>query len=253
MENNMDKTMPWHEDDSFWETWGPIMFTPERIAAAKEEMEKVTTLVELQPGVSVLDLCCGVGRCSLELARRGFNVTGVDRTTDYLSKARKQAEQESLDVEFIQEDMRKFVRPESFDCVISMYTSWTYFEDPDEDKQVILNACASLKTAGKLVIQTHGKETLAKIFTERSWHESDGVIILTEREARNNWSWMWNRWIMLKGDERIEREITHRLYAGSEIVALLTECGFSKVELFGDLEGNPYNQNARQMIAVGHK
>lgn len=253
MENNMDKTKTWHEDDSFWETWGPLMFTPEKIAAAKDEMEKVVTLTELKPGESVLDLCCGVGRCSLELARRGFKVTGVDRTTGYLSKARKQAEQENLDVEFIQEDMRTFVRPESFDCVISMFTSWTYFEDPDEDKQVIMNAYSSLKPGGKLVIQTGGKETLASIFQERNWKEIDGIIWLVEREVRNNWSWMYNRWIMLKGNERIEGEITHRLYAGSEIVALLTECGFSRVELFGDLDGSPYNQRAKQLITVGYK
>ncbi|MBN2076592.1 MAG: class I SAM-dependent methyltransferase [Dehalococcoidales bacterium] len=249
----MDKTIPWHEDDSFWETWGPLMFNPDKIAAAKEEMGKVVALTELSPGASVLDLCCGIGRCSLELARRGFNVTGVDRTSSYLTEARKQAEQEDLDVEFIQDDMRKFIRPESFDCVISMFTSWTYFENPDEDKQVILNAYSSLKPGGKLLIQTHGKETLARIFQERGWNERDGVIWLQEREVRNNWSWMWNRWILLKGNERIEGEITHRVYAGSEIVNLLTDCGFSKVELFGDLDGNPYDQNARHLITVGHK
>ena len=253
MEKNMDKTIPWHEDDSFWETWGPLMFNPDKIAAAKEEMGKVVALTELSPGASVLDLCCGIGRCSLELARRGFNVTGVDRTTSYLTEARKQAEQEDLDVEFIQDDMRKFIRPESFDCVISMFTSWTYFENPDEDKQVILNAYSSLKPGGKLVIQTHGKETLARIFQERGWNERDGVIWLQEREVRNNWSWMWNRWILLKGNERIEAEITHRIYAGLEIVNLLTDCGFSKVELFGDLDGSPYDQNARQLIAVGYR
>ena len=249
----MDKTKTWHEDDTFWETWGPLMFTPEKIADAKDEMEQVTALTELKPGASVLDLCCGIGRCSLELARRGFKVTGVDRTAGYLAKARKQAEQQSLDVEFIQDDMRKFVRPESFDCVISMFTSWTFFEDPNEDKQVIMNAYSSLKPEGKLVIQTHGKETLAHIFHERSWDERGGVIWLYEREVRNNWNWMHNRWIMFKGNERIEGEITHRLYAGTEIVNLLKECGFSKVELFGDLDGSPYNQRAKQMITVGHK
>jgi SAM-dependent methyltransferase len=253
MEKNMDKTIPWHENDTFWETFGPLMFNPDRIAMAKEEMEKVIALTELEQQASVLDLGCGVGRCSLELARNGFFVTGVDRTAGFLDQARKQAEQDNLDVEFIQDDMRRFVRPESFDCVISMYTSWTYFDDPEEDKQVMLNAYLSLRPGGKLVIQTQGKETLAKIFTERSWQERDGVIWFQEREVRNNWSWMWNRWIMLKGNERIEGEVTHRLYAGSEIVALLTECGFRNVDIFGDLDGNPYNQNARQLVAVGYK
>jgi SAM-dependent methyltransferase len=254
MEKKMDNTRSWHENDAFWETFGPVMFTPGRIAVAKEEMEKVIALTELEPGTSVLDLCCGVGRCSLELARNGFNVTGVDRTASYIAQAQKQAEQESLNVEFIQDDMRRFFRPGSFDCVISMFTSWSYFEDPDEDKQVILNAYSSLKPGGKLVIQTHGKETLAKIFQQKSWdYTDDGSICLQEREARNNWSWIWNRWILLKGNERTEIEISHRLYSGSEMVNLLTDCGFRQVDIFGDLDGNPYNQNARQMITAGYK
>ena len=79
------------------------------------------------------------------------------------------------------------------------------------------------------------------------------MVWLQEREVRNNWSWMYNRWIMYKGNERIEGEITHRLYAGSEMVDLLTECGFNRVELFGDLDGSPYNQRAKQLITVGYK
>lgn len=250
----MNKNKTWHEDDSFWEKWGPVMFTPRRIADAEDEMEKVIALAELTSGAQVLDLCCGIGRCSLALARRRFRVTGVDRTASYLERARKQAGEEHLDIEFIQEDMRNFTRPGLYDCIINMYTSWSYFEDPAEDRQVILNAYSSLKPGGVLIIQTHGKETLAKVFQERSWGRlDDGLIWLQEREVRNNWSWMWNRWILIQGNERTETEITHRLYAGTEMVALLTGCGFSRVDIFGDLEGSPYNQAARQLIAAGRK
>ncbi len=250
----METIKKWHEDDSFWENWGPVLFTPRRIAAAEEEMAKVIGLAGLAPGAKVLDLCCGIGRCSLALARRGFEVTGVDRTAGYLEQAKKKAEDGRLDIDFIQDDMRNFVRPDSFDGIISMYTSWSYFEDPEEDRQVMLNAYASLKPGGVFIIQTHGKETLAKIFQERGWsRREDGSIVLEEREVRNNWSWVWNRWILLKGNERIEAEITHRLYAGTEVAALLSGCGFGRVDIYGDLDGNPYNQTARQLIAVGRK
>ena len=80
----METIQPWHEDDSFWETWGPLIFTPQRIADAIEEVTKIIKLLNIQPGSSVLDLGCGIGRHSLELARRGYQVTGVDRTRGYL-------------------------------------------------------------------------------------------------------------------------------------------------------------------------
>jgi len=251
----MKDTKRWHEDDSFWETWGPWIFSQSRISNAVDEIDKVSKLLAIGPKDLILDLCCGIGRHSLELARRGYQVTGVDRTRGYLDKARKQAKKESLDIEFVQGDMRFFSRPSAFDIVISMFTSFSYFEDPQEDKRVIKNVFESLKIGGSFIIQMHGKETMAKMFKEKDWNENkdDGVIVLEERKVSQNWSWMENRWIMLKGNERIENKISHRLYAGLEIAALLRDCGFNRVNVYGDLEGNPYDHTARQLVAVGYK
>ncbi|MFC1900805.1 class I SAM-dependent methyltransferase [Chloroflexota bacterium] len=249
----MEKAKTWHEDDSFWETWGDHMFNPDRIEAAKDEMEKVINLLDIKPGAHVLDLCCGVGRHSLELARRGFRVTGVDRTRSYLDRAVAQAEEEKLDVEFIQEDMRNFLRADSFDCVISMYTSFSYFKDPEEDRKVVQNVYGSLKSGGSFIIETHGKETLARILRERDWNERDGVIVLQERKVSQNWSWMENRWILLRGNKRIENEISHRLYAATELMALMTGCGFSKAEAYGGIDGSPYDHTAQRLAVVGRK
>lgn len=251
----METIKPWHEDDSLWETWGPLIFSPQKIADAVEEVTKIIKLLNIQSGSSILDLCCGIGRHSLELARRGYQVTGVDRTKGYLDKARKQAKEEGLNIEFVQGDMRFFSRPNAFDTVISMFTSFSYFEDPQEDKRVVENVFKSLRIGGRFIIQMHGKETLAKIFRERDWNDykDEGVIVLQERKVSKNWSWMENRWIMLKGSERIEHELSHRLYAGSEIAALLHDCGFNRVDVYGDLEGNPYDHTARQLVVVGYK
>ena len=76
----------WFEDESFWIDLYPFMFPEERFAAAKEEVEKAIRLLDFK-GSSVLDLCCGPGRCSLVLAERGLTVTGVDRTEFLLEKA----------------------------------------------------------------------------------------------------------------------------------------------------------------------
>jgi SAM-dependent methyltransferase len=249
----MQRAEPWYEDDSFWEAWGPVMFSPVRIENAKVEVDKIINLLELEPGARVLDLCCGIGRHSLELARRGFKVTGVDLTRSYLKRVTAQAAEESLEAEFIREDMRRFLRPGAFDAVLSMFTSFGYFEDPDDDRKVVENVYQSLSPGGVFIIETRGKETLARAFQERGWNERDGVIWLEERRVSRNWSWMWNRWIMFKGSERIEHEISHRLYAATELTALLTGCGFSRAEAYGDLDGSPYDHKAQRLIVVGGK
>lgn len=76
----MQEVNPWHEQDVFWETVAPILFAQRRWSDAPAEVEKVVSLLGIGRGTRILDLCCGVGRHSLELARRGFHVTGVDRT-----------------------------------------------------------------------------------------------------------------------------------------------------------------------------
>jgi len=249
----MEKARPWHEDDTFWETWGPVMFSQQRLADSPAEVEKIVSLLGLRPGARVLDLCCGVGRHSLELARRGFRVTGVDRTQRYLEQASGQADKEGLKVEFVRDDMRTFCRPDAFDAVINMFTSFSYFEDPEEDRQVVVNVYRSLKSGGAFILETIGKEVLARIFLESDWHEENGILVLQERKVSKNWGWMENRWIMLKDNKRTEFKVTHRLYSATELAAVLAGCGFAQVDVYGDLSGSAYDHTARRMILVGRR
>jgi len=245
--------LPWHEQDTFWDTVAPTLFTQQRWEDAPAEVEQVVSLLGIDPGAHVLDLCCGVGRHSLELARRGFQVTGVDRTRLYLDRASKQAEAEGLKVEFVQSDMRDFCRPDAFDAVVNMFTSFGYFEDPEDDRQVALNVCRSLRSGGVFLIDMMGKEILARIFRERDWYEENGMLILEERKITRNWSWMENHWIMFKDNNRAELRLSQRLYSAVELASLLTECGFVHIDAYGDLEGRAYDHLARRLVIVAHK
>ena len=126
MQETQRKT--WYEDESFWKTFAPTMFNQERLDVTAEEIDQIVTLLGLEKGAKILDLCCGIGRHSLELARRGYSIVGVDLTEEYLAKARKQAESEGLNIEFVRNDMRRFCQIESFDAVINMFTAFGYFE-----------------------------------------------------------------------------------------------------------------------------
>lgn len=249
----MNQSRPWHEDDDFWETMAPTMFPERRWAAAWEEVDHVIALLGLEPPARILDLCCGPGRHSLELARRGFRVTGVDRTPAYLEKARKQAEAEGLAIEFVQEDMRRFCRPNSFDGAINLFTSFSYFEDPDEDRKVVSNLHSSLGDGARLVMELMGKEVLARIFRGRTWEEGRDFILLQECKIARDWTWAENRWIKLDGQTRKEFNVCHRLYSAAELRALLLDCGFKSVDLYGDRPGAPYDQEAKRLVAVAHK
>jgi SAM-dependent methyltransferase len=242
----------WHEQDVFWQT--VPLFDQERLEAAPQEVDATLSMLGIESPAEVLDLCCGVGRHSLEFARRGYRVTGVDRTDAYLQIARQGANDEGLDVEWIQADMREFVRPEAFDAAINLFTSFGYFEDPAEDRQVVSNLYRSLKPGGALVMDLMGKEVLARIFLPRDWTElPDGTLFLQERTVSRDWTWIENRWILVKDGQQREFEISHRLYDGAGLKTLFLDAGFRSVDLYGDLSGTPYDTNARRLVAVARK
>ncbi|HEY6418708.1 MAG TPA: class I SAM-dependent methyltransferase [Candidatus Binataceae bacterium] len=108
----------WWADDAFWDAFAPYFFTVERIDRAAAQVEALVRLLGITPGASVLDLCCGIGRHAVEFARLGFAVTAVDRTAPFLARARKRAAREKVQLEFVQADMRDFLRPAAFDPVL---------------------------------------------------------------------------------------------------------------------------------------
>lgn len=250
----MNADEQWFESDEFWEAMAPAMFTSVRWEAVPNDINGIESLTGLTRGAAVLDLCCGPGRHTLELARRGYKVTGVDRTKSYLQQVNEKARSESLDIELVQSDMRSFRRDKSYDLVMSFYTSFGYFEDPEDDSLVLRNMHASLKDGGCMVIETLGKERLAKVFMERNWQRlDDGSLLLEERTVTHDWSWIENTWILIKGGRMREFKVNHRLFSAAELKRLMLDCGFSRTACYGSPDGAAYNQNSIRMVVIGWK
>ena len=249
----MAKAGPWYENDRLWKMIEPVIFSNERIEGTVKEVEQLLMLTNMPAGASVLDLCCGIGRHSLELARRGYKVTAVDRMLSYLRRAKKLAAKENLRIEFVKKDMRRFRRRGSFDCVINLFTSFGYFESRDDDEKVITNVYNCLKDGGIFVLEMIGKEIIARIFNERRWEEHNGVILLAECEVCDNWSAVRNRWIVIRENSRKEFTFSHRIYSAVELCDLFRKAGFRSVKVFGDLGGSPYDNKAQRLVVTGRK
>ncbi|MDR3333429.1 MAG: class I SAM-dependent methyltransferase [Treponema sp.] len=251
----------WFNDEQFWEHFAPIIFDTKCWAEVPVVADGVTRLSNLhlydaprpEAAPRVLDLCCGFGRISLELARRGFTVTGVDITESYLQTAREDAAYEQLSIELIRADARSFIRPCFFDVVTNLYISFGYFEHPQDDRLMVRNVFESLKPGATFIIETLGKEIAVRDFVEREWFTRGGFMVLTEYTPLDSWGSIKNRWILINDETRIERTFTQRLYAASELRSLLLETGFGAVELYGDWDESPYDNRAAMLIAVARK
>jgi SAM-dependent methyltransferase len=241
----------WFDEDALWRDTYDFMFGAPRFEEAREDAARLLALVKPR-GRDVLDLCCGPGRFCVPLAKRGYRVTGVDRTRFLLDRGRALARRERARVEWIRSDMRDFVRPGSFDLALSMYTSFGYFENPDEDMVVLRNVLASLRPGSPFVVQTMGKERLAKIYLETTSEAlPDGRLLVCRHEAVDDWTRNRNEWILIRDGRAKTFRFSHTVYSGRELRSLMESAGFVGVRLYGDLAGAPYDRAARWLVAVG--
>lgn len=243
----------WFEDESLWVDTYPYMFSPARLAAAEAEIEPLLALVGAKPR-SILDLCCGPGRFAVPLARRGYQVTGVDRTVFFLDKARERAAAEGVAVEWVLEDMRTFARPGAFDLALSMFTSFGYFDDKDEDLTVLRNVYESLRPGGALIMDVVGKELLAGKFVHAiSKKHPDGTVVIDRREVFDDWTRVRMEWTIIRGNDVRVYTIHHTVYSGQELKDRFAAAGFADVKLYGSMDGAAYDRQADRLIAIGRK
>ncbi len=243
----------WFDDDAFWRETYPFMFPPERFEAAPAEIAALLKLAKPR-GKAVLDLCSGPGRAAVELAKRGYRVTGVDRTRFLMDKAKARAKAAKVKVEWVASDMRDFVRTAAFDLALSLFTSFGYFDEKGEDLLVLRNVHESLKPGGVFVIELNGKERLAKIFQPTTSQRLPGGGWLVERhEIFDSWTRIRNEWVVIKDGKSRTFRFHHTVYSGQELKDRLETAGFADIQLFGSLAGGEYGVNAARLVAVARK
>jgi len=248
-----ERPTEWFDDDRFWRELSGFIFSDARFAGAQREVEQLLALAK-PAGRDVLDLCCGPGRCSIPLALQGYKVTGVDRTGFLLDQARDRARQAGVAIEWVQQDMRDFVRPGSYDLALNLFTSFGYFNDQQEDVAVLRNICRSLKPGGTCLIDVAGKEFLARIFQPTTSHVlEDGSLLVERHEIIDGWSRIRNEWILIRDTDVHRFRFHHTIYSGQELKDRMAEAGFHEIRLYGNLSGDEYGLAAERLVAAGRK
>jgi SAM-dependent methyltransferase len=229
------------------------MFTEER---AEKESAFVARTLELKPGASVLDLCCGQGRHSVHLAKHGFKVTGLDLNAEYLDLASKAAEAAKVKIETVAGDMREIPFENKFDAVVNMYSSFGYLESEAEDLKVLESAVKALKPGGRLLLDMLNREWAIDNYIQNDWHTgADGTLYVERRDLDLATSRMHVHFIVVdpKGGRRESIGHIIRLYTLTEMTRLLERVGMRVTAVFGGFEGEDYGISARRMIIVAQK
>jgi SAM-dependent methyltransferase len=198
----------------------------------------------------VLDVACGDGRLALELARRGFRVTGVDISEDFLAAGRRSAEDQGLAVEWRQSDMRDLPWTEDFDGAFCGGSSFGFLGDAG-DRDFVRAVARTLKSGARFAIDAvKAAEVIAPHFRERHAMDVGGIRFQAENSYDPAAGSMESRYTLTSGDRKEVRFARHRIYTCREVEAMLDEGGFGEIQEFGSLAGEPFEPGASRLILV---
>lgn len=241
--------------------WGKAFFRKELFspgeksarAAAPAEAAFIARRLGLKRRQKVLDLCCGTGRHSKILARKGFSVIGVDATAAYLSEARRGAGENPR---FLKGDMRLLRFNEEFDAAFNAWTSFGYFVKESDDGKVLRGVFRALKPGGLFLIDLASGDWLERNFQARRWdRRGDGGWLLRDtRWLPGKDRSLMDEWTVLRpGRKPISAKLFLRNYGRARLEKALRRAGLKPIKVWGGLDGRPYRKDSPRLVVLARK
>jgi SAM-dependent methyltransferase len=213
---------------------------------AQQLVDLVEREIDPSPTAQILDVGCGRGRHARIFARRGYTVTGLDLSAEAIDEARNRAQQEGLDVTFVQGDMRDPYCDGCMDGVVNLFTTFGYFETDAENRRALSAMATALRPDGWFLQDFLNAPQVAETLVPSTTHRVNGVTIHQER------------WI---DDDRIKKRIvlehdgctktyyeSVRLYTLDDLQALYKEVGLDLIDTYGSYEGMPYTSDSPRLL-----
>ena len=204
------------------------------------EIDLFLEILNLSSDDKILDLCCGQGRHSLELARRNFkNIEGLDRSHYLIQKAKATARKEDLNIRFREGDARKIPSlTDSFDLVMILGNSFGYFDTIQGDLRVLKEVFRVLKPWGKILIEVTDGDYLRNNFQTRSWEWMDKKhFVCRERSLSLDKQRLISREVITHTEKGViaDQFYAERLYSKENLTRILETAGFSNITFQGQI------------------
>ena len=223
------------EKDWYKKIWTLDIQNMSWVEDTKRQVDFIIDKLDLKGTERILDLACGFGRHSLEFARRGYEVVGVDITKDYVEYANEQAGKEQLEASFICKDIRELTFENEFDVALNMADGAIGYLEDDEENKKIFAVVAKARFPCKL------------------WDAGEQCLTLSEFEwDRENKTLLYGQIDYTYGEALSKPEMKEgnpiRLYTLGEVSDIFMGLGMNVCETYADFTGRPASDNDIQMM-----
>src|SRR5256885_16912150 len=227
------------------------------------EAEFLIDHLNCDAGARVLDVPCGNGRLSFELAQRGLRVTGVDISQEFIEEAKQSAQTRSMTppataggtdftakIEFLLRDMRHLEDRAIYDGAYCFGNSFAFLEHAEMNR--FLGAIArALKPGARFVIETGmAAESVLPDFEEQSSHELGDLALTIKERYLAEESCIDSEYIFERDGQTESRFAREWIYTVAEIRRMLESAGFSILDLYGSLKCRPYKLGSQELFIV---
>lgn len=218
----------------------------------RADVDRLVGALGLSPGDTVLDAPCGHGRIANLLAEQGIEVTGVDATREFIDRARDDARERGVEVDYRVGDLRELGVDGPFDAVVCWFTSFGYFDD-DGNQDVLGEFARVLRPGGKLGIETLHHDGFVRAFTAAPFastifRDEDAMIDTSTFDPATG-RIHTERVVYREGEVRKSRHQV-RLPTIPELEEWLTAAGFTNREYFGRDRSAPTIDDPRLVVVA---
>ncbi len=232
-----------------WQQVQPFLRTPEQ---TQKEADFIEDVLDLKPSAKILDVPCGEGRLTMELALRGYKMYGVDINKNFLKIAGKNANKQGLNITWCQGDMRKIPWENEFDAVICMWASFGYFNEKG-NLEFIKAVSRSLRKKGFFLLDTPVAETLYPIFKSQGRFKITGVTVLVNRFFDHKAGRNEEDFTFIQKRKQTKYHSSIKIYTFREIINLLRQSKFGYVDAFGSLSKDVFGFGARRLLITARR
>ena len=218
------------------------------------ETDFIIELAELNENDSVLDLMCGYGRHSLELARRGIRVEAIDNLADYIDEIQATADSEKLEVKVRCENVVSVKLGVVYDAVVCMGNSFSFF-DRENTIKILHNISNHLKPGGELIINSWMVAEIAiRHFREKDWHYAGEYKCVLDYQYLFNPSRIESEQTIISNEGQVEvvKGIDY-IYSIEELEQMFAEVGLRTTGLYSTPRKRKFNLGDSQIYIVAEK
>jgi SAM-dependent methyltransferase len=213
----------------------------------RREGEFLERTLNLSAGARVLDVPCGNGRHSVFLGKRGYVMTGIDQSEEFVEEARRTMPDS---VRWVHGDMRSLSWSREFEAGFCWGNSFCYLNRGEAGR--FLRAVArSLKPGALFVVDTGmAAESILPSLARSRWFRIGDILMLSENQYDPIESRLDIEYTFVRGGQTETRPTTSYVFTSGELWRMHEDAGLLPVELFGSIEGEKYEIGSPRLILV---